>query len=192
VLTRFIGCLCLLTALSHAAPAYSEVSADAVLLDGKIVTFDSATAEALAVRGGRITAIGRSADIRTLAGPATRVIDLAGRTVIPGLIDSHIHAIRAGLTYNTEVHWIGARSIPEALERLRVAAQIAPKGSWLVVAGGWVEGQFDERRRPTQAEVAAAAGDHPVYVQLLYSAVLLTPAGSRRSKSRATPSSPRA
>ena len=122
-------------------------------------------------------AIGRSADIRTLAGPATRIIDLAGRTVIPGLIDSHIHAIRAGLTWTTEVHWIGARSLAEALDRLRAAAQAAPKGSWLVVAGGWIESQFAERRRPTQAEIAAAAPNHHVYVQVLYSAVLLSAGG---------------
>ena len=151
--------------------------ADTIFLDGKIVTFDSAPAEALAVRGVRILAIGRSADIRALAGPATRVIDLGGRAVIPGLIDSHIHAIRAGLTYTSEVHWIGARSLGEALDRIRAAAQTAPKGSWLVVAGGWTETQFAERRRPTQAEVAAAAPDHHVYVQLLYSAVLLTGGG---------------
>ena len=73
-------------------------AADTILLNGKIVTYDAAPAEALAVRDGRIAAIGRSADIRALAGPGTRVIDLGGRTVIPGLIDSHIHAIRAGLT----------------------------------------------------------------------------------------------
>ena len=164
----------LLALLAGAAQAQT---ADTILLDGKIVTFDSAPAEALAVRGDRIVAVGRSADIRALAGPATRVIDLAGRTVIPGLIDSHIHAIRAGLTYTTEVHWIGARSLAEALDRLRAAAQTAPKGSWLVVAGGWIETQFAEKRRPTQAEIAAAAPDHHVYVQLLYSAVLLTAGG---------------
>ena len=159
------------------AGAAQAQSADTILLGGKIVTFESAPVEALAVRGDRIVAVGRSADIRALAGPATRVIDLAGRTVIPGLIDSHIHAIRAGLTYTTEVHWIGARSLGEALDRLRATAQAAPKGSWLIVAGGWIETQFAERRRPTQAEIAAAAPDHHVYVQLLYSAVLLTEGG---------------
>jgi len=159
------------------AGAAQAQSADTILLSGKIVMFESAPAEALAVRGDRIVAVGRSADIRALAGPATRVIDLAGRTVIPGLIDSHIHAIRAGLTYTTEVHWIGARSLGEALDRLRATAQAAPKGSWLIVAGGWIETQFAERRRPTQAEIAAAAPDHHVYVQLLYSAVLLTEGG---------------
>jgi predicted amidohydrolase YtcJ len=170
-LACWAGLLAWLAGAAHAQPA------DTILLDGKIVTADSAPAEALATRGDRIVAIGRSADIRALAGPATRVIDLAGRTVIPGLIDSHIHAIRAGLTWATEVHWIGATSLTEALDRLRAAAQATPKGSWLVVAGGWIEGQFAERRRPTQAEIAAAAPDHHVYVQVLYSAVLLSAGG---------------
>ena len=174
MLRRIAGSAALLAVL--AGPAHAQ-NADTILLDGKIATFEAAPAEALAVRGDRIVAIGRSADIRALSGPATRVIDLAGRTVIPGLIDSHIHAIRAGLTYTTEVHWIGARSLGEALDRLRAAAQAPPKGSWLVVAGGWVETQFAEGRRPTQAEIAAAAPDHHVYVQLLYSAVLLTEGG---------------
>lgn len=173
-MTRSLLCWLLLVLFAGSAQAQP---ADTVLVNGKIVTFDSTPAEALAVRDGRIAAIGRSADIRTLAGSATQVIDLAGRTVIPGLIDSHIHAIRAGLTYTTEVHWIGARSIAEALDRLRGAAQSAPRGSWLVVAGGWIEEQFAEKRRPTQAEIASVAGDHPVYVQLLYSAVLLTAGG---------------
>ena len=172
-MSRWLACW-LLALFAGAAQAQS---ADTILLSGKIVMFESAPAEALAVRGDRIVAVGRSADIRALAGPATRVIDLAGRTVIPGLIDSHIHAIRAGLTYTTEVHWIGARSLGEALDRLRATAQAAPKGSWLIVAGGWIETQFAERRRPTQAEIAAAAPDHHVYVQLLYSAVLLTEGG---------------
>jgi hypothetical protein len=150
-----------------------------MLLDGKIVQYGAAPAEALAVRDGRIAAVGRSSDIRALAGAGTRVVDLAGRTVIPGLIDSHIHAIRAGLSFTTEVHWIGARTLAEAVDRIHVAGLNAPKGSWLIVAGGWTERQFAEGRRPTQAEIAAAAPDHHVYVQVLYSAILLSPGGAQ-------------
>jgi predicted amidohydrolase YtcJ len=150
---------------------------DTILLNGEIVRYDNEPAQALAVSGGRIAAIGDTAGIRALAGPKTHVIDLGGRTVIPGLIDSHIHAIRAGLTYTTEVHWIGVRTLGEALARIRDKAVTVPKGSWLVVAGGWTERQFAEDRPPTQAEIVAAAPDHHVYVQLLYSRVLLDPGG---------------
>jgi hypothetical protein len=75
------------------------------------------------------------------------------------------------------VSWIGAASIAEAMERIRAAAIYARPGTWIVVAGGWTPAQFAERRRPTQVELVAAAPDHPVYVQLFYRAVLLTPAG---------------
>ena len=172
MLTRLVFAFVL--SLAHTALA----APDTVFIRGKITQYDSPRdapfAEALAIEGERISAVGTTAEIRKLAGPRTRIIDLAGRTVIPGLIDSHIHAIRAGLTWQTEVHWIGARSLAEALERLRAAAKVAPKGTWLIVAGGWVERQFLEGRRPTQGEIMAAAPDHRVYVQLLYSAALLS------------------
>jgi predicted amidohydrolase YtcJ len=152
---------------------------DTILVNGKFVVYDAAPAQALAVHDGKIAALGSSAEVGALAAPSTRIIDLGGRTVIPGLIDSHIHAIRAGLTYETEVHWIGVRTLAEALDRLRHKAKSAPNGSWLVVAGGWTERQFAEGRRPTQAEIVAAAPDHHVYVQQLYSRVLLSPAGTQ-------------
>jgi hypothetical protein len=153
--------------------------ADTILLNGKILTLDdqSSVVQALAIRDGQIVAAGPSADLATHADTNTRVIDLNGRTVIPGLIDSHIHAIRAGLKFSVEASWIGATSIAEAMERIRVAAIYAKPGTWIVVGGGWTPSQFGERRRPTQAELAAAAPDHPVYVQLFYRAVLLTPSG---------------
>ena len=150
---------------------------DTILINGNIVVYDAAPAQALAVRDGKIAGLGNSSDIGALAGPGTRVIDLGHRTVIPGLIDSHIHAIRAGLSFTTEVHWIGVRTLAEALDRLRAAATRAPKGAWLIVAGGWTERQFKEDRRPTQSEIAAAAPDHHVYIQQLYSRVLLDPGG---------------
>ncbi|HET7253820.1 MAG TPA: amidohydrolase family protein, partial [Xanthobacteraceae bacterium] len=166
-----------LTTAGLASAAFGQ-NADTVLLNGKIVTLDPASpaAEALAVRGGKIVAVGSSADIRALAGPDTRTIDLEGRTVVPGLIDSHMHAIRAALFYATEVNWIGTNSIPEAMARIKAAAQRAKPGQWIIVAGGWTEQQFREKRRPTQPEFIAAAPDNPVYVQLFYSAALLTPA----------------
>src|SRR3954466_3656016 len=150
-------------------------NADTVLLNGKIVTLDAAmpTAEALAVRDGKIVAVGTSADVRAFAGAGTRMIDLEGRTVVPGLIDSHMHAIRAALFYATEVNWIGTRSIPEAMGRIAEKAKTAKPGEWIIVAGGWTPPQFAEKRRPTQAELAAAAPDNPVYIQLFYSGALL-------------------
>src|SRR5436190_307634 len=151
---------------------------DTILVNGKLVVYDGAPAQALAVRDGKIAAIGNSSRIRALAASSTRIIDLGGRTVIPGLIDSHIHAIRAGLTYTTELDWTGLRTLAEALERIRVAARSRPKGSWLVVAGGWTDRQFTENRRPTQAEITAVAPDHHVYIQELYSRVLLDPGGA--------------
>ena len=166
-------------ALAAFALPVAAQSPDTAFVNGKIITLDerSSTAEALAVRDGKIVAVGGSADIRSLAGPATRIIDLGGRTVIPGLIDSHMHAIRAALFYATEVNWIGAHSIPEAMARIAAAARTARPGQWIIVAGGWTEQQFAEKRRPTQAELAATAPDHPVYIQLFYSAALLNPMG---------------
>jgi predicted amidohydrolase YtcJ len=181
----FVSCACFaavfLFALFGIDIARAQIPAsapDTIFINGKLVVYDGAPAHALAVRDGKIAAIGESSSIRALAGPSTRVIDLGGRTVIPGLIDSHIHAIRAGLSYTTEVHWFGVRTLKEALDRIRTAAKTAPKGSWLVVAGGWTDRQFREDRPPTQAELAAAAPDHHVYIQLLYSKVLLDPGGA--------------
>ena len=156
-----------------AAPA---CAADRLFVNGSFITLEASQprASAMLVRDGRIAALGESAALRAAEPAQTEVIDLQGRTVIPGLVDSHIHAIRAGLSYVTEVHWTGATTIPEALQRLRDAAGALPPGGWLIVAGGWTELQFAERRRPTQDEVEAAAPEHRVYIQHLYSGALLS------------------
>jgi len=160
-----------------AAGVLQAQSVTTVLLNGKILTMDSksSTAEAVAIRDGRIISTGASADLRKIAGKQARVIDLEGRTVIPGLIDSHMHAIRAALSFSTEVNWIGARSLTEALNRVRDASRSMPPGAWLIVAGGWNAQQFSENRRPTQAELLAAAPENPVYIQLGYGWVIMTP-----------------
>jgi predicted amidohydrolase YtcJ len=167
-----------LLAIPLFAVAASAQPADTLLVNGKILTVDRAfsTREALAIRDGRIVALGGNPEIRRLAGPLTRVIDLEGRTAIPGLIDSHLHAIRAALSFGTEVNWIGATTITEAVARIHEAAQTKKPGSWLIVAGGWNVDQFRERRRPNQAELVAAAPANPVYVQLGYGWAMLTPA----------------
>ena len=91
------------------------------------------TRSALAVRDGKVLALGTDEEIRKLAGRTTRTIDLQGRTVIPGPIDSHMHATRAALSFSTEVNWIGATTLAEALGRLRDAAHRARPGAWLIV-----------------------------------------------------------
>jgi predicted amidohydrolase YtcJ len=153
-------------------------NADTILVNGKILSGDArfSTYAAAAIRDGRLAVLGTDAQIRALAGKETRVIDLGGRTVIPGLIDSHMHAIRAALSFSTEVNWIGAHSLKEALGRITEAARVMKPGSWLIVAGGWNVDQFQEKRRPTQAELIAAAPNNPVYVQLAYGWVMMTPA----------------
>jgi predicted amidohydrolase YtcJ len=165
-------------AFCMASPAWPQ-GAETILVNGKVLTVDSqfTTREAVAVRDGKILAVGSNADIRKLSGPQTRVIDLQGRTVIPGLIDSHMHGIRAGQTFSTEVNWVGATSLAEALGRIHEASQTMKPGSWLIVAGGWKVEQFKEKRRPTQADLLAAAPNNPVYVQQDYDWVVMTPLG---------------
>ena len=166
-----------LVLLSLALPAWSQ-NADTVLLNGKILTVDNqfSTREALAIRDGKIVALGTSAEIKKLVGPKLRAIDLQGRAVIPGLIDNHMHAIRAAQTFSTEVNWIGASSLAEALGRIHDAAQKMKPGSWLiVVTPPATTDAFKEHRRPTQAELLAAAPNNPVYVQLGYGWAMMTP-----------------
>jgi predicted amidohydrolase YtcJ len=159
------------------ANAASAQTADTVLFNGKILTVDKdfSTQQALAIENGRVLASGTSAAMKKLAGNRAKLIDLGGRTVIPGLTDGHIHGIRAALTFGTEVNWIGIPTLKEALEKVRQAGKTQKPGSWIVVAGGWTEQQFQEKRRPNAAEVTAAAPDNPVYIQHLYDWLLLTP-----------------
>lgn len=178
-LTRLFGASAVVV-LGVGAPTSLYASpADILLVNGRIVTLDgtSSVSQALAVEDGRVVATGRTDEIRKFAGAATRIIDLGGRTVIPGLIDSHIHAIRAGFRYASEVHWDGTTGLSEALQRLHGAADQARLGAWLIVAGGWTPRQFSQARRPTAAEIEAFASGHPVYIQLFYGYALINAAG---------------
>jgi len=159
---------------SLAAPA----PADLVLRNGKIITVDRdfSIKQAVAIRDGRFVAVGGERDVRVLIGRGTRVIDLAGRTVIPGLIDSHIHATVAGLNWDAELHWERTRLLADGLRQITAAVKTKPPGSWIVVGGGWVPTQFAERRFPTRSELDAIAPNHPVYVQYLREGALLNSA----------------
>ena len=175
--SHLAGSLAVALSFASSAGIASAQTADTVLFNGKVLTVDKdfSVQQALAVDHGRVLASGTSVAMRKLAGDKARLIDLGGRTVIPGLTDGHIHGIRAALTFGTEVNWIGVATLKEALEKIRQAGKAQKPGSWIVVAGGWTEEQFEEKRRPTAAEVTAAAPDNPVYIQHLYDWLLLTP-----------------
>jgi predicted amidohydrolase YtcJ len=175
VLQRTAALLILGQALSAGA-AQAQV-ADTVLFNGKVLTVDQdfSVREALAIDHGRVLATGRSQDMQKLAGANARLIDLGGRTVIPGLTDGHIHGVRAAATFGAEVNWIGVPTLKQALEKIHQAAQTQKPGSWIIVAGGWTEEQFEEKRRPNAAEILQAAPNNPVYIQHLYDWLLLSP-----------------
>jgi hypothetical protein len=166
----------LLGACSHtpAAPP-PEAPADLILRNGKVLTLDAGNrvVSAVAIRDGRILAVGDDAQVQRHQASGTRVVDVGGRTVIPGLNDSHTHVIRGGLNYNLELRWDGVPTLAEALEGVRRQAERTPAGQWVRVVGGWSEFQFAERRMPTVAELNAAAPRTPVFVLYLYGQALL-------------------
>jgi len=157
-----------------------RVSVELILHNAKIATNGvSSLVEAIAISDEKVTAIGGNDKILRLRGPATRVIDGRGRTVIPGLNDSHMHPIRGGLNYNLELRWDGVPSLADALRMLKEQAARTPAPQWVRVIGGWTEFQFDEGRMPTLDEINAAAPDTPVFVMHLYDRALLNGAALR-------------
>ncbi len=155
--------------------------AQLVIRNGRFATGDniSGRAEAVAIDGGRFIAVGSEREVLAQCGPDTRTIDLGGRLGLPGLNDSHLHAIRGGLNYNMELRWDGVPSLADALRRLREQAQRTPPPQWVRVIGGWNEWQFAERRLPTLAELNEVAPETPVFVLYLYGLALLNGAALR-------------
>jgi predicted amidohydrolase YtcJ len=154
--------------------------ADTILHNAKIATNAAPSfVKALAVTDGKIAATGTEQEILRLRGPETRVIDGKGRTIIPGLNDSHMHPIRGGLNYNMELRWDGVPSLADALRMLKDQAARTPAPQWVRVVGGWTEFQFAERRMPTLEEINAAAPDTPVFILHLYDRALLNGAALR-------------
>src|SRR5262249_7492353 len=176
---------------SHAAKEVS-VAADVILHNARIATNRAPSfVEAVAVEGGKILATGTGDEVLRQRGPDTPVIDSRGRTVIPGLNDSHLHLIRGGLNYNMELRWDGVPSLADALRLLREQARRTPPPQWVRVVGGWTEFQFAERRMPTLDEINAVSPDTPVFVLHLYDRAILNRAALRAvGYTRDTPDQP--
>jgi hypothetical protein len=175
------GAASLAWVLAGRAGAAQESGADLILVNGKVATLDSERpfAEAVSIKAGRVSSVGSAREVMAEKGPATRVVDLGGRTVIPGLNDSHIHPIRGGLNYNLELRWDGVPSLSDAMALLRDRAKKTPPPQWVRVVGGWSEFQFKERRMPTLAEINAVAPETPVFVLHLYDRAWLNAAALR-------------
>src|SRR3984885_15842527 len=154
---------------------------DLILHSGLFTTLDRSNpaASAVAVKNGVFSAVGRTEEIMTLAGPSTRSVDLRGRRVLPGLIDNHLHMIRGGLSYNMELRWDGVRSPADAMAMLKRQVAVTPPPQWVRVVGGFTAHQFAEKRLPTIDELNAAAPETPVFLLHLYDRAILNAAALR-------------
>ena len=158
-----------------------ERTADLLIHNARITTLDPAqpAASAIALADGQILAVGSDDTVMRTRGPSTQVADARGRTLIPGLIDSHMHFIRGGLNYNMELRWEGLTSLAEAMRRLREQVLRTPAPQWVRVVGGFSMFQFAERRLPTLDELNAVAPETPVFILHLYDRALLNRAALR-------------
>jgi predicted amidohydrolase YtcJ len=155
---------------------------DLLLINGRIWTgsethdSDPNEVSALAIRDGRIIATGTSEALMPFTSESKKVIDLQGQRVIPGLIDSHTHAVRAGLTWTLSLHWEDVRTLAVALGQIESRVRELRAGEWVSVTGGWHSRQLDESRLPRRSELDAVAPHNPVYVQELYDRAVLNSA----------------
>ncbi len=153
--------------------------ADLIVTNAKVAVMDKnySTAEAIAVKDGKVIATGISSEILKYKGDQTKTFDAKGRTIIPGLNDSHLHLTRGGRFYNAELRWDGVKTLKRALVMLKEQAARTPEGQWVRVIGGWSPFQFEENRFPTPEEINEATGDVPTYILFLYSRAWLNKAG---------------
>lgn len=151
------------------------MKADLIVYNGKIYTFNQETPEvsAVAIKDGKIIAVGNDGLADQFADEATELIDLKKKRVVPGINDSHIHLIRGGLNYNLELRWDGVPSLADALRMLKDQVDRTPSPQWVRVVGGWSEFQFAERRMPTLEEINAIAPETPVFILHLYDRALM-------------------
>ncbi|GGC85923.1 amidohydrolase [Undibacterium terreum] len=152
-----------------------------ILTNGRFHTTDKSKpfARAVAIQDGKFIAVGDTEYVMRRITWKSKIIDLGGRTIVPGLNDSHLHLIRGGLNYNLELRWEGVPSLADAMRMLKEQALRTPSPQWVRVVGGWTEFQFAERRMPTLDEINAAAPDTPVFLLHLYDRALLNRAALR-------------
>jgi len=153
-----------------------QAAPDLILTNGKIITVDErfSIGQAVAIRDGRFLAVGTDQEVTALAGPRTRRIDLRGRAVIPGLIDNHMHLLRAATTWLRELRFDGVESRKQAVEILRTRVKSAGPGEWIYNIGGWAHEQFADDPRPfTREELDRIAPANPVALQESYYQVFL-------------------
>jgi predicted amidohydrolase YtcJ len=165
--TRLMMTACVLGLILSANAASAEVPPDAIFVNGRIVTLDASgtQAQAVAVKDGAFLAIGTTNEMKKLAGPKTKRIDLGGKTVVPGLIDAHAHPMES--MYMSE-DWVDARypgtpSVAQALKNIAAWVKKTPKEQWIFVACvSASENKFAEKRLPTRAELDSVAPDNPL------------------------------
>ena len=171
---------------SQSAPAASQGSAadpsdaqatsatgpvDVILTGGKVITVDEkfTIAQALAVKGDRIVAVGSNDDISSLAGPATRRIDLAGRAVVPGMIDNHAHYMEEGVLWTDELRLDNVTTRAQAIEMMKAKAASLSPDRWVYTLGGWSPDQFtDDKKSFSRAELDQIDSTHPVLLQFTH------------------------
>jgi predicted amidohydrolase YtcJ len=158
-----------------------NVNPEVILHRGRFSTLNRSapSATAVAIQDRKFVAVGSDSEVLPMAAASTRVIDLKGRVVMPGLIDNHLHLIRGGLNFNLELRWDGVRSLVDAMAMLRRQVAVTPPPQWVRVVGGFSEHQFLEKRLPTIEELNAAAPETPVFLLHLYDRALLNGAALR-------------
>ena len=179
-----------ITLIADMGTSFAQAVADHILVNGKVLTVDEnfSIAQAIAIRGERITAVGTTSEIRRLAGANTRVTDLGGKTVIPGLIDNHNHYIRGVPTWPLEVRLDAVTSRKQALQMIATRAKSLKSGDWILTIGGWHPHQFLDDPRPfTQQDLDQAAPHNPVFIQLGFASGVANSLGLKAAGVKSNP-----
>ena len=166
---RFSSAIALVVGVGVAgarSPRAQTPPADLVFLDGRVLTIDArdTVAEAMAIAGGKIVAVGTTAEIRARVGTATRVIDLHGRAATPGLIDTHVHFSEAAQLFSVDLTDASIAKMDDVLQRVAARVATATPGEW-ISGSGWDEGKLAERRYVTAADLDTVSPNNPVWLE---------------------------